>query len=90
MSEWTISGNVTIPDVAFGARIRYIGSNNSGDSTVVPSGNFSFNYDDVNGVMFYLIFELLGDFAAPMPDYQPIIHGPYDSTVVGVLVGGEP
>jgi hypothetical protein len=84
MGFWTISGNVTAPSEAEGVLIRYIGSANSGSSTTAASnGDFSFDYDDNNGILFYMIFELLDEFGDAMPNYQPIIHGPYIAPNVG-------
>tara|TARA_R110001583_G_scaffold6788_1_gene34201 strand:+ start:947 stop:1207 length:261 start_codon:yes stop_codon:yes gene_type:complete len=84
MAEWNISGSVTLPPGADGLQIRYLGDANTGGyANFFPPSSFSFIYEDNSGIKFYLIFELLDEFGDPLADSQPIIHGPYDSSVVG-------
>jgi len=82
MSVWNVNGSVTIPADSV-VQIRYIGGvNGGGSASVLASGDFSFNYDDINGANFILIFELFDDFGFPK-DIQPVAHGPYDPSIVG-------
>jgi|GEM_PF-6477595 len=91
MAEWNISGSVTLPSGADGLQIRYVGTANSGGyASFLPDNSFSFIYEDNNGISFFLIFELLDEFGDPLSGVQPIIHGPYDSSVVGTPTGGGP